>query len=97
MSETMFRVEVRRAVELYEQANQRPATRTRQMIAEHGEIEALSRLMLSPDLQQGFQVLRDSNRLDQTFEAVVVRFQELFTPEVVEAAQWRLDHPYDLL
>jgi hypothetical protein len=65
------------------------------MIAEHGEVGA--RLMLSPDLQQGFKVLCDSNRLDRTFEAVVVRFRKLFAPEVVEAAQWRLGHPHDLL
>jgi hypothetical protein len=67
------------------------------MIAQHGEIEALSRLMVSPDLQQGFKVLRDRKQLDKTFEAVVVRFQQLFGPDAFEAAQWRLAHPYDLL
>lgn len=97
MSEAMLRAAVERTIELYEQANNRPATRTRQMIDEHGEIETLSRLMLSANLQQGFQVLRDSNRLNRTFEALVIRFQKLFTPEVVEAARWRLDHPFDLL
>jgi hypothetical protein len=34
--------------------------------------------MVSPDLQQGFKVLRDREQLDKTFEVVVVRFQHLF-------------------
>jgi hypothetical protein len=45
--------------------------------------------MVSPDLQQGFKVLRDSGQLDQTFEAVVVHFRDFFRDNVVQAAQWR--------
>ena len=67
------------------------------MIDELGEKETLSRLMISADLQQGFKALRDSNQLDSTFEAIVVRFSGLFSPEVVEAAKWRLENPYQLL
>lgn len=67
------------------------------MISELGEVEALSRLMISPDLQQGFKVLRDKKQLDKTFEAVVVRYKQFFQPEVIEAAQWRLDNPHSLL
>ena len=88
---------VEAAVALYEEAIHRPATRTRQMIDQYGAVEALSRLMLSPDLQQGFKVLRDRNQLDKTFEAVVVRFQPLFTEQAVQAAQWRLDNADELL
>lgn len=97
MSDAIFREEVERAIVLYEQANRHFATNTRKMIAEHGEVEALSRLMITPDLQQGFKVLRDTGQLDKTFESVVVRYQHLFAPEVVEAAQWRLNHPNELL
>ena len=39
--------------------------------------------MVSADLQQGFKVLRDRNQLNNTFEALVVRFQHLFKPDVV--------------
>jgi len=53
--------------------------------------------MVSPDLQQGFKVLRDREQLDKTFEAVVVRFQDLFGRDAIEAAKWRLAHPYNLL
>lgn len=52
--------------------------------------------MVSPDLQQGFKVLRDARQIDKTFEAVVVKHQHLFPPEIVAAAQWRLEHPDDL-
>jgi hypothetical protein len=89
--------EVVLTIDLYERLIGRPATRTRNMIADQGEIKALSNLMVSADLQQGFKVLRDRRQLDKTFEALVVRFRREFSSEVVEAAQWRLDHPNDLL
>jgi hypothetical protein len=97
MSDLAFRDEVEKAILLYEGVISHFASRTRNMIAQYGEIEALSRLTVSPDLQKGFKALRDTGQLDKTFESVVVRFQQLFTPEVVQAAQWRLNHPYDLL
>lgn len=89
--EADFKAEVAQAIELYEGVIHHTATRTRQMIEVHGEVEALSRLMISADLQQGFKVLRDRDQLDYTFEAVVVRFQHLFTNQAVEAAKWRLN------
>ena len=97
MADETFHDEVEKAIVLYEEVNKHYASRTRQMIAHYGEIGALSRLMVSADLQQGFQALRDAGQLDKTFESVVIRFQHLFTPDVVEAAQWRLTHPYQLL
>ena len=97
MSETAFLQDVERAIESYEEAIGHAASRTRNMIEQHGEIEALSRLMLSPDIQQGFKVLRDRHQLDKTFEAVVLRFQHLFHTDAIQAAEWRLSHPNDLL
>ncbi len=97
MTEAAFIEEVEHVIQLYERVIGHAATRTRQMIDRYGEVEALSRLMVSPDLQRGFQALRDRGQLDKTFEAVVVRFHHLFEPDVVQAAQWRLAHPYDLL
>ena len=47
MSEAAFLEEVEKAMVLYEKAIGHVASRTRNMIAEHGEIEALSRLMIS--------------------------------------------------
>ncbi len=97
MTEKELHDDVEKAMALYEDANGYPATRTRKMIKDYGEIETLSRLMVSPDFQQGFKVLRDSRQLDKTFESIVVKYKHLFGPDVVEAAQWRLAHPYDLL
>ena len=57
----------------------------------------MARLVVSADLQEGFKALRDSGNLKSTFEALVVRFDDRFDPEVVEAAQWRLDNPFGLL
>ncbi len=97
MSEAAFLAEVEHAIELYEKTIGHAATRTRQMIEQYGEVDALSRLMVSADIQQGFKVLRDSNQLDSTFESLVVRFRHLFGSDTIQAAQWRLDHSDELL
>jgi hypothetical protein len=97
MSDAAFRDEVQQTIELYESIIGHVAARTRQMIEQHGEIEALSQLVVSADLQQGFKVLRDSNQLPKSFEALVVRFRHLFETNAVEAAEWRMDNPYALL
>lgn len=89
--------EVNRTVEIYEDAIGNIAQRTREMIENHGYIEALSRLVQSPNLQTGFRVLRDRGELENTFEAVIVRFASEFTNEVNDAAQWRLDNADELL
>ena len=94
--ETLER-ETEEAIVLYEKAIGRPASRTRTMIESHGTVDALSRLILSADLQKGFKVLRDTGQLAVTFKALVVRHTDKFGREVVEAAQWRLDHPHQLL
>lgn len=75
---------------VYEHINGVTAARTRQMIQRYGPIEALSKLVESSELQKGFRILRDNNRLDSTFEALIVRHANLFHENVVEAAQWRL-------
>ena len=73
METMILHEEIERAIQLYEQIIRHAATRTRQMIDRYGEVKALSKLMISPDLQQGFKVLRDRGQLDLTFEAVVAR------------------------
>lgn len=88
--------EVERTVAVYEDIIGRTPSRTWQMIESHGHIEALSRLVGSGDLQSGFKKLRDANKLDCSFEAVIVRFAGEFRDDVVAAAQFRLDHPHDL-
>ena len=72
------------------------ASRTRDMITRYGEVEALSRLVISSDLQQGFKILRDNRKLDATFEAVITRHANMFKSEIVEAAKWRLENASNL-
>jgi hypothetical protein len=86
----LLSVEVERAVQEYEKFARYPATRTRAMIARHGYVEALTRLMLSPDIQKGFTALVIAGRLDLTFESIVCRHPQSFKRTVVEAASWRL-------
>jgi hypothetical protein len=97
MTEAELAAEVEHTIAVYEKITGHPATRTHQMIERHGLIKALSRLMASADLQQGFKALRDSGQLSQSFEALVLRHKRLFSPTAVEAAQWRLEHPHELL
>ena len=97
MSDTEIASDVELAIQSYEVATATAATRTRNMIAHHGETEALSRLMLSPDLQAGFKALRDNDELDKTFESIVVRFRGLFAQDAVAAAEWRLENAHNLL
>lgn len=97
MSEQALLLEIEAAIDSYEHAIGNVAARTRQMIERDGAINALSKLAISADLQQGFKVLRDRGQLDQTFEALIVKYPELFSRNVVEAARWRLDNAEQLL
>lgn len=89
--------EVERTIRVYEEIIGHAAMRTRNMIDEHGHVEALSRLVVSADLQQGLKVLAEKDQLEDSFESLVVRFRGRFRDDVVEAAQWRLDNPDELL
>ena len=94
--DSTFKKEVERVIRCYEKLNGYPATPTRDMIKQYGEIDALAKLVTSRKLHKGFKVLWDNHQLDNTFEALVIRFKSLFRQDIVEVAQWRLDHP-DLL
>ncbi len=89
--------EVEATILVYEELIGQAAMRTRNMIDQYGHIEALSRLVISPELQKGFRVLVEKKRLAESFEALVVRHADLFRDDVVAAAQWRLDHAEELL
>lgn len=82
--------EVDRTIGIYQGVSGGMASRTRKMIEEREVVKALSDLVTSAELQLGFRTLRDAGRLDDTFEAIIVKFPELFQDQVVEAAQWRL-------
>lgn len=97
MGDDEFAREVEKTVSFYEEMTGQAASRTWPMIERYGEVGALSRLMESGALHKGFKVLRDRDQLDRSFEALVVRYDHLFTSSAVEAARWRLANPYELL
>ena len=92
-----FDNDVEVAIKLYEEVIGQSASRTRQMIEMYGKIEAISKLMVSSDLQKGFKILRDKGLLDKTFESIVIKHKKLFKPYVLEAAAWRLQEANQLL
>ena len=96
MSMESLLLDIEDVIVVYEQQIEASATRTRQMIERYGPIDALSRLVVNAELQSGFRVLRDRNRLDMTFESLVVRHAKLFHDDVVRAANWRLENPHSL-
>lgn len=96
MTETTLLAEIESVIVLYEDAIGGFAARTRQMIQRDGAINALSKLVVSAKLQRGFKALRDREQLENTFEALVVKYSDCFPREVVQAARWRLDNPYEL-
>lgn len=96
MSQQEFLREVERTIELYEKEIGTFASRTRGMIDRLGAIDALSKLTVTAELQQGFRILRDRNKLDTSFEALIVRYPSLFAVDVVDAARWRLENADNL-
>ncbi len=86
----LFKKEVERIIRRYEELNGHPATYTHDMIRSKGEITTLSELVTSSKHHKGFKVLLDNHQLDNTFEALVVRFESQFKPDIVAAAQFRL-------
>jgi hypothetical protein len=66
-------------------------SRTRQKIARVGVEKTLADLAMQSNPSEGYFLLRDRNLLDMSAEAVVLRFANRFEPDVVHAAQHRLD------
>ena len=71
------------------------ANRTRNLLKRRTPQEALEFLVSVSNESYGFQTLADMQLAEFTFESVVVRFPNLFTPEQVEKAQRRLDDIFE--
>lgn len=56
----------------------------------HGTVEAISRLMVSGDIQSGFKRMCELGLREYSMENVVLMFPENFKKPVREAAAWRL-------
>jgi hypothetical protein len=66
------------------------ASRTWQSIAKHGIIQAVERVVTRKTSTDGYAVLAELDMLDFSFEAVVLRHPDAFTPEAVASARARL-------
>ena len=56
----------------------------------HGTVEAISRLVISGDLQSGFTKLQKLGLIDCTIEAAVMKFPAEFSKQAQECAAFRL-------
>lgn len=63
---------------------------TRQLIDRKGHIQALTALMQTSQVQAGFTKLALLNRLDLTFESLIVHHSYLFAEDTVNRAKSRL-------
>jgi hypothetical protein len=66
------------------------ASRTWQMIKRHGIIGAVERAVNRKDVTIGYKSLIEMGMQDFAFEAVVVRYPALFSPETVKRATERM-------
>jgi hypothetical protein len=57
---------------------------------DHGTINAIERLVQCPDIQTGFNRLRELNMLEWTIEDAVMRFPGEFSINARQCAEWRL-------
>lgn len=61
-----------------------------QMRSRHGTVAAISRLVMSGDIQSGFKRLKDLGLLNWTIEAAVMKFPAEFSADTRDCAQFRL-------
>ena len=61
------------------------------MRGRHDTTGAISRLVISGEIQSGFKRLMELGLVDWTIESAVMKFPTEFSSEVREAAKWRLD------
>jgi len=68
------------------------ATRTWQMIEKHGIIESVNRAVCRPTETLGYRALLDMGFGAFAFEAVILRYPAVFSPEAVRVSEERLSN-----
>jgi hypothetical protein len=61
------------------------------MRSQYTTVPAISKLVVSSEIQSGFKRLHELGLLDWSIEAAVLRFPDEFSREVHKAAEWRLE------
>lgn len=90
MDDDALRRDVSVAVAEYEKLIGGYAAYTHRMLDQLGPVGALSKLMADSKFQKGLRTLAKAGRLELSFEAAVVKHQQLFHRQIVAAAEWRL-------
>lgn len=96
-AQTAAERETLRAVYAYEEVlsakrgRRTRASRTWQMIKRHGIIKAVERAVNRRHETLGYTTLIEMNMQDFAFEAVVLRYPDLFSPETIERAKARME------
>ena len=67
------------------------ASRTWQMIKKHGIIGAVERAVNRPDETQGYKALIDLGLEEYAFEAVILKYPSLFSPEAEKISKERMN------
>ncbi len=88
-----LKADVEKTLNLYESYISGSANRTRQMIENKGIKKTLEELVQSSECQQGFRKLHECNKLNESFEALVLKHKSLFSENIVECAKFRLNNP----
>mgnify|MGYP003499307761 FL=1 len=88
--------DVENTIKLYEKCNCRIANVTRDMLDRLGYQKALAKLVVSADIQKGFKCLIEHGYINNTFEALIVKYANLFSKSEVDAAKFRLENYKEL-
>jgi len=91
-----FEKEIKETISIYKKTVGGFTPRTDNILNNNDKIKSIGNLMKSGEAQKGFKTLRNNKQLDKTFESLVIKYKNLFDKNIVEAAQWRLDHAFDM-
>ena len=72
------------------------ALKAKNIIDTQDPINALVNLVVTPELENGFKILREQQVLrEASFEKLVIKYAVLFPEEAIAIAKMRLDDPYE--
>lgn len=88
---TDFEKRILRDICLLERLSGKPLSRTRPMIARHGFVRMVERIVTKPGESSGFKLAVQHGLAHATFEQAVCDNPELFSEEALAASQTRLE------
>lgn len=90
--EETFAKEVAETVKLYESFIPRTASKTRKMLEKYSAKNTAERLVPISEIQQEFKTLCKNGFKEKTFETLVLKYSDLFSNAIINAAKFRLDN-----